>query len=114
MRAYKCDDCGKLESGIATTVSGDGKTSAKDVGVAMDDFQSKLLDALLVRVSVARDPIPPQQECPPVELCAVCRAVAVIKAGIALARDAGVQPEAAILGLEAALRLAKGKPRGGR
>jgi len=24
MRAYKCDDCGKLESGIATTVTGDG------------------------------------------------------------------------------------------
>ena len=111
MRAYKCDDCGKLEQGVASTVCGDGKTKARNVEVKMADFQSETLDTLLVQVSVGRKPNPPDQECPPVELCDLCRALAVIKAGITLAREAGVKPEAAIIGLEAALHLAKVKPK---
>jgi hypothetical protein len=111
VQAYKCDDCGKLEQGVASTVSGDGKTRGRDVEIKMADFQSETLDTLLVRVFVARQPRPPEQECLPVELCDACRALAVIKAGIALAREAGVKPEAAIVGLEAALHLVKVKPK---
>lgn len=89
MQAYQCDDCNALVSGSAPTVDG-GEPREVDVEVKMQDFQVKSMDTLVVRIRVGRWPGPNGGKCPLVDLCAACRARAVLEAGLILASQAGI------------------------
>jgi len=103
MQAYKCDDCGILLPGAAPTAGG-GKPRARSVAIQMENFQVAMLDTLVVDVRVTRSPGSNGGECLPVDLCEYCRADAVIKAGLALALEAGA-PEEEVATINSAARI---------
>ena len=93
MQAYKCDDCGELIAGPPPTVDGAGVPSELDVKVKMRDFQVASRDTVMVRVTLARPSTDESEKCPTVDLCSVCRALAVLRTGLEMATMTGLRKD---------------------